>query len=315
MATENLDDCTGGLSSEYLESPEINQCSCPGSRQRNGILDCAETPGESHGWPYAFKTLARSIWSLTVCLPPPRRAREDAPGCDECIQRRKWKQEQSCFREGLRVWGPDCSLRLLFLVHYCLHEWMSVNDSKYFGQFMMSSPISHWALTVLLCSVATLQQPYENIGLIINWELELRGTRGNVWMQKRCLLGLDPQMHHWWMLWLFLSERESSWTSESGQHHWLDRFLWPVWQTVSVPEYEIKKGESAPLKPLVLISIFHIMNKIGFPCFPILLTSLSLNLTSQDDWSASTELAWGSFVLHHQTWLAEQPPSLTDMLY
>lgn len=154
MATENLDDCTGGLSSEYVESPEINQCSCLGSRQRNGILDCAETPGESHGWPYAFKTLACSIWSLTVSLSLPLVGRErNAPDCDECIQRRKWKQEQSCFR-GLRIRGRDCSLSihfvarhwLLFVVHYCLHEWISINDSKYLGQFMISDHPSHTEL-------------------------------------------------------------------------------------------------------------------------------------------------------------------------
>lgn len=127
-----------------------------GSRQRNGILDCAETPGESHGWPHAFKTLARSIWSLTVSLPPPRRAREDAPGCDECIQRRKWKQEHCCFREGLCVWGPDCSLSihfmarhwLLFLVHYCLHEWMSINNSNDSNDsLMMTSVVTHLTLS------------------------------------------------------------------------------------------------------------------------------------------------------------------------
>lgn len=72
MATENLDDCTGGLSSKYVD---FNQCGWLESCQWNGILDCAELLGRATG-DHKHLKIYLAVFDLEESLSLPLAGRE-----------------------------------------------------------------------------------------------------------------------------------------------------------------------------------------------------------------------------------------------
>lgn len=157
------------------------------------------TPGESHGWATVFNAvhclkISFTAFDVQPFLSLPLLGRERlAPDCDKSVQRRKWKQVQSCFRGGLHVWGCDYSINihlvamLLFLWRATgawpldFHGWMSINGYLFCQIYVL---ITHLAvLRVDACSIAILKtvSPWSTGHLLEKVNVMFKCRRSKFW--------------------------------------------------------------------------------------------------------------------------------------